>query len=364
MPYPEQRGALLELLLVAQALRSAPVVTPSLDFRVDARQQLIARLPSRRSRRAVLVNVFSGAWRRRLVVSQALLLRVTVIFLVGVVLGSSVAVAAAQSLPNDVLYPVKRTIEQARLAFAPDSASSGDLRLEFAAERLAEVQRLIDRGRGSEAAIAIDDFTAQMQSAASTAHNMPDTLERATLMVRVNESSQSSDAVLSRTQARLPESAQVAVKRARAVLAERPDDPHNPPPLVLPLVSTVAPFDRTPTPHSTPVPSMTLPSVTRDTPRWRPTPVEQHPINPPAFQPTRLPTHQPTAVPTNQPQRSVLRPPRVRTQAPPPTFPTDPPPSVPTSVPAVKPSPPPAFVPPQSPISVPHFGRSGSGGRP
>ncbi len=50
--HPGQRLALSELLPVAQALRSAPAVIPSLDFRMDARQQLLARLPARRSRRA------------------------------------------------------------------------------------------------------------------------------------------------------------------------------------------------------------------------------------------------------------------------------------------------------------------------
>jgi hypothetical protein len=65
-PYPGQRGALIELLSVAQTLRSAPVATPSLDFRVDAQQRLIARLPSRRSRRALLVNALS-AWHNRIV---------------------------------------------------------------------------------------------------------------------------------------------------------------------------------------------------------------------------------------------------------------------------------------------------------
>jgi hypothetical protein len=356
-PYPDQRVILIDTLSVAQALRSAPAVTPSLDFRIDARQRLVARLPSRRSRRTVLINVLS-AWEKRFVSNKVPLLPAVFILLVGVVLGSSVVVASAQSLPNDILYPVKRTIEQARLAFAPDSASSGDLRLTFAAERLAEVQRLIDRDRGADAAIAIDDFVTQMQSVVSIAQSMPDTPERAILITRVNESIKSSDAVLSETQERLPESAQVAVRRARVVLVERPDDPRGPQPPVLPMVSTVVIPDRTATHYSTPAPSRTLPSVTRDTPGWMPTPVE-HPVDPPAYKPTPLPTRQPTVLPTSRPQRRTLVPPTVRTQMPPIVRPTRRPTSFRTFMPPL----PPTFVPPQFPTPAPHFVWPGPSGR-
>jgi hypothetical protein len=357
-PYPDQRGPLIELLSAAQALRAAPAVTPSLDFRIDARQRLIAHLPSRRSRRAVMVNVLS-AWRHRLVASKVLLLRLTVILLVGVVIGSSVVAASAQSLPNDVLYPVKRTMEQARLVFAPDSTSSGDLRLTFAVERLAEVQRLIDRDRGAEAVIAIDDFSDQMESAVSITQSMPDTTERAILIKRVNESIQSSDVVLSRAQERLPEAAQVAVKRARAVLAERPSDPRGTQPLVLPPVPTVVIPDPTATRHSTPASSRTLPSVTRGTPRWMPTPVEHHPVNPPALQPTSLPTRQPTIQPTHRTQRRTLVPPTTHAQLPPSVHPTRLPPAFPTVMPPLQPT----FESPRFPTPMPHFIWPGPGGR-
>ncbi len=297
-----------------------------------------------------------SAWGKRLVADKVLFLRTAFILLVDVLLGSSVVVASVQSLPNDVLYPVKRTIEQARLAFAPDSASSGDLRLTFAAERLDEVQRLIDRDRGADATIAIDDFADQMQSVVSIAHSMPDTLERATLIARVNESIQSSEVVLSKTQVRLPESAQVAVRRARAVLAERPDDPRGTQPSVAPLVPTEVIPTRTATRHATPMPSRTLPNVTRDAPGWLPTPVE-HPVDPPTRQPIPLPTRQPTVLPTNQPQRRTWVPPTVRTQLPPIMRPTRLPPSFPTIMPPL----PSTFVPPQFPTPVPHFSWPGPG---
>jgi hypothetical protein len=153
--HPDQRVILSELLPVAQTLRSAPAVIPSLDFRMDARQRLLARLPARRSRRAT--------WVPQRVTS----VRVVLMLLMVVTLATSVVTAAAQALPNDALYPVKRAIEQSRLAFAAGNARSGDLCLLFAAERLDEVARLINMGRGADAAVAIDDFAAQMQSVVS-----------------------------------------------------------------------------------------------------------------------------------------------------------------------------------------------------
>jgi len=104
--HPDQCLTLSELLPVAQTLRSAPAVMPSLDFRMDARQRLLARLPARRSRHVT--------WASKRLIS----LQVGLILLMVVTLATSVVTASAQALPNDVLYPVKRTIEHFRLALA------------------------------------------------------------------------------------------------------------------------------------------------------------------------------------------------------------------------------------------------------
>lgn len=349
--YPDQRGSLIELLVVAQSLRSAPPVLPSLDFRMDARPRLIACLPARRSRRARVAAGFS-AWGQRFVSRKILMWRAAFSLLIGVALGASVVVASAQSLPNDVLYPVKRTIEQARLMFALDNKANGALRLTFAAERLDEVQRLIDRGRGADAVIAIDDFAAQVQSVVAITHSMPDTAERANLLARVNESIKSSDAVLSKTQEQLPESGQVAVRRARAVLADRSDDHHEVQPPVLPVVSTITPSDRTAAPHSTPTPSRTVPRATLRTPHWLATPVEYYPIHPPIDRPTARTTRQPTALPTNRFPHRTPTPPAIRTQMP---F------VHPTFFPTIMPSAMPPFVPPQFPTPLSRFHWPGFG---
>ena len=332
--HPDQCLTLSELLPVAQTLRSAPAVMPSLDFRMDARQRLLARLPARRSRHVT--------WASKRLIS----LQVGLILLMVVTLATSVVTASAQALPNDVLYPVKRTIEHLRLAFAADTVRSGDLRLVFAAERLKEVERLINMGRGADAAIAIDDFATQMQSVVSITQTMPDTTERAALVARVADSVKSSDAVLSAAQARLPESAQVAVTRARALLEERKDDLHSTPPMV-PTITASATPDRAPMRQPASSLLRTLPAVST-------VPAAQPAL---IMRPTELPTHGTTPRRTRPPD---LEPPqqRSRPMSASPIFPTHVPPVVqPTRLPPLIP----IFELPHFPTLIPRASWPGAG---
>ncbi len=286
--YPDQRLALCELLPAAQALRSAPGVTPSLDFRMDARQRLAACLPARQARRA--------KWfpRRGVYVQAALAL-----LMVGV-LATSVVTASARALPNDLLYPAKRTIEQVRLAFASDHLRNGDLRLAFAAERLHEVERLIDMGRGADAAAAIEEFSVHIQSAVSIVQTSSDTPERAALLARVAELLRSSDAALSNVQDRLPESAQAAVTRARALLAERRNDLRSTPPPGTPTEVASATPGRKPT-------RRWIPSLVETLPAARVTLSSALPIlvPRPASPPVQESTPRPNVGATRQPPRTT-----------------------------------------------------------
>ncbi len=318
--HPNQRAALSELLPVAQTLRSAPAVLPSLDFRLDARQRLLARLPARRDRRA--------AW----VVQRALFARVALILLVVMVLATSVVTASAQALPNDVLYPMKRTFEQVRLDLAADNVRGGDLRLTFAAERLNEVERLISAGRGADATATIDEFTAQMESIVSLAQSMPDTTERTILIARVTESIQTADAVLATTQARLPESAQAAVTHARAVLAERQGDLRDTQPSLLPMFPIDTSSDRAAARQETPPLPGTSPSAEATLPVRLP-PLMEHPITLPTYESTPRPSQRPAIWPTRQAPRVTRVPPIVMPTAWPPSIPTFEPWHFPTRIP-------------------------------
>jgi hypothetical protein len=313
--HPEQRLALSELLPVAQVLRSAPAVIPSLDFRMDARQQLLARLPARRERRAAWASI-------RVMAAQ-----VGLVLLMVVALATSVVTASARALPNEVLYPVKRTIEQVRLALAADSARGADLRLMFAAERLDEVERLINMGRGVDATVAIDDFATQIQSAVSITQTMPDTTQRAALAARVAESVTSSDAVLSAAEARLPESAQGAVTRARALLAERKDGLYSTQPPATPVIPASATPDRARArPPATSLPG-TVPAAMPTLPAARPALIGR-PTDLLTRGSTPRPTQQANVRPTKQPSHTLRASPIIPTQVPPVVKPTRLPPLI------------------------------------
>ena len=326
--HPDQLSPLVDLVPVAQRLCAAPGVRPSPDFRADARARLLAQLPPRRSHRVRIsilnwARVIPSAARQDTVTIGGLrLIRVLAVLAILIVLSTSVVVASAQSLPNEVLYPVKISIEQVRLAFSPDQLTRSELSLGFAGERLSEVQRLIERDQASAATGALDAFAEQIQSAAAMAQSLPVTLERETWLAHLQGSMDQLDVELSSSERNLPESVQPAVQRAHAALRTVP-----------PQVTPEAPPTLTPTPTPTPT-STDKPEPPTRAPRLAPSP---QPGVLPTVRPTRAappiaptatihwPTFEPTRWPIGAPTR---RPTPIATWHPtfvPPTWPTHPP---------------------------------------
>ncbi|MBI5563746.1 MAG: hypothetical protein HY870_02550 [Chloroflexi bacterium] len=268
--YPEQRAELSDLLPIAALLRSAPAVAPSLDFRVNARAHLIARLPARRSQTPIDTL--------RSMPLRPALARVAIGLLVIVFAGAGAAYAAADSLPNDVFYPVKLTLEQVRLAFAPDDRSQNELRLTYAAERLREVKRLIEAGRSADAIIALDDFGREVRTVVIKAQAAPDATEQLTLYTQLHDALANYESALTEFEDQLPEVALAALQQAhaeiRAALREHA-------PGLLPADTPVIVPTSTSTRQPTPQPTRSL------APGVQPTLVA-----------TLRPTHRPTEVPT------------------------------------------------------------------
>jgi hypothetical protein len=356
--HPDQRVMLTELIPLAQTLRAAPPIVPSLDFRADARRRLIARLPSRQRARA-FERVRAG-----LQLPQRLLMRALMAVVIVMMLSTSVIAASAQSLPNDLLYPVKITVEQVQWALAPDRLSRGELSLAFASERLNEVERLIQAGRGDAAPIALDGFADQMQAAASMAQSLSDQATHDQLLSNFSRSIDESSRILTQTESRLPASAQSAMQRAKEALTLIPrDSPPRLTPVPLPTL----------TPTATPAPTQTRrpdkPTSTMPVPSIEPTPAHGLPplilptpdstdVPPtsiaPTLRPTFVPTQWRTLVPTRWPTRSftprptfspptlqpTFLPPNWRTPSWPPGSTPHPPPVWPTLPPPIWPNPP------------------------
>jgi hypothetical protein len=106
--------------------------------------------------------VFAGArngWQPRGLLRWA----VAACLIVALLLVSTASVSA-QSLPGETLYPVKRLVEQGRIALSGDSGEVG-LRLQFADRRLDEFEELLDEG--TVRLDTLDDAVDEMNTALS-----------------------------------------------------------------------------------------------------------------------------------------------------------------------------------------------------
>ncbi|OLB74381.1 MAG: hypothetical protein AUI14_23705 [Actinobacteria bacterium 13_2_20CM_2_71_6] len=119
-PTPEFRTS-LRAMLVATADRDG-IGTVDNDTPKRARPSR-PMVGSKRARGAILVGLAAG--------TLAL---------------SGMSAASSDAMPGDALYSVKRSTESARLALAGSDASRGQLHLEFARNRLAEVQSVGAKG--------------------------------------------------------------------------------------------------------------------------------------------------------------------------------------------------------------------------
>jgi Domain of unknown function (DUF5667) len=75
--------------------------------------------------------------------------------------GGEAAYASTSSLPEDALYPVKTTIEEAQLILAGDQEDF-NLHLAFANRRLEEVEALVNQERFGEVAVAASGYEEQL----------------------------------------------------------------------------------------------------------------------------------------------------------------------------------------------------------
>ncbi len=90
-------------------------------------------------------------------------------------LGMGAVVSSAETLPDDLLYPVKIATEQVRLALADAPGDRAGVELSIAEHRLAEAERLAGSGRTSDALVASAMFSQHIASAAAELAPQPET---------------------------------------------------------------------------------------------------------------------------------------------------------------------------------------------
>ncbi len=270
------------LVQAAQRLAQGPAVrlTPAAQARIEAR--LRAQVAAQTDR-----PVQRALFRQRLLPALRVAAALALVLLVGLF---GVAQASADSLPGDRLYPVKRAIEDARLALV-SAQSEPALRVRFAERRLDEFERLLAQRQVYPSVLF--DASAHLERALdllAQGHG-----DRAHLDGRIAALTQQQTALIARAEAlalfndfqRLSAAQRRNLTVQERLVAEggvpdfRPD------------------YTPTPTPTETPTPTATFTATPSPTPTDTPTPTPTETPTPTAtFTPTPTATATPTPVGT------------------------------------------------------------------
>lgn len=163
--YPSQANDLAPELVITAELVQLPLLEPTPDAVADGYEKMMAALDSRETMtppanlRALLGDLVSRFNQGQRGFATPALRAAAVVVALVFVIGGFVLTAAADTLPGDALYPVKRSWENARLTLTADDASREALRSEFAKRRREEVRAVQKLGRP-----AVVDFSGVIES--------------------------------------------------------------------------------------------------------------------------------------------------------------------------------------------------------
>jgi hypothetical protein len=170
--FPDHAGALAPLLEIAIDVRSS--LAPS-----DPRNTFIStsyvrflnrlRIAQRQPHAAKKIQALRRKWIWRPAYSLASILVVFALLMTSV----GVAYASSDALPGDLIYGVKRGIEEARLALTWSPTGDSELLTGFADERLAEIERLISAGREEDIEVSLAGYEDIIDRLVNLAEDIP-----------------------------------------------------------------------------------------------------------------------------------------------------------------------------------------------
>jgi len=137
--YPEQAAELEPLLRAALSIKEVSSIEPRPEFRQVAKARLLSALAAKekkKERRPLPLWSRQRRWAVALAVILALLLA-----------GGGTVMASSDSLPGDVLYPVKTATEKVQAFFTFGDEAKANLHIKFAERRGKEIELLAERGR-------------------------------------------------------------------------------------------------------------------------------------------------------------------------------------------------------------------------
>jgi hypothetical protein len=153
---------LREAVRVALRLHKDAPEAPDAYTRARMRARIMAGLRPRRP------SLWDNAWTALELLSRPApyIVRAIAVAAVLLCLGMGAVVASADSLPDDVLYPLKLASEQVRLALAEAPGDLAGVELSIAEHRLREAEALAGSGRTSDALVASAMYSQHIASAA------------------------------------------------------------------------------------------------------------------------------------------------------------------------------------------------------
>ncbi|MCX6408310.1 MAG: DUF5667 domain-containing protein [Propionibacteriales bacterium] len=214
-------GQVAELVRTAQTLRTSASAAPRPEFTSALRERLIAEgrtvlVPapgaSRRTAAAGDAAPAAAPSRARRRLATAAVAAVSSLGVVGLVASS------ASALPGDVLYPVKRTVEDVELALHRSDEARGTQRLELAAERLREVRAVIADGSPAarhQVPDLLDEFSTQAEQGSASLFDAYDTDGSTASIETVNDFAAASAVDLTTMAADVPADATESFSAAR-----------------------------------------------------------------------------------------------------------------------------------------------------
>ena len=130
--------------------------------------------------------------------------------------GGAATVVSRGSIPGDILYPVKETTENVRVATAFSDESKAKVHLAIADEKLNEIEKLEARGKSADKIIAATERLEKNQGKAI------EKLEKAqsegkdvtAIVARLQSNLERQQSVLARVLEKVPEQAKAAIQRA------------------------------------------------------------------------------------------------------------------------------------------------------
>lgn len=210
-----------ELLEVAGTLRATPAPQARPEFVADLRDRLMVAAADELAQVAPSPAGHRPAAPRKTSRERRLAIAVGGVAIVGAT--TSMAIAAQSALPGDVLYPLKRALENAETGVRVDDAARGSSLLANARGRLAEIDELTRSDEGQDLA-AIEETLQVFAEQATEASDLlladyAETGSEASIIALQDFAAQSL-ATLEKLSAVLPAAAQQALIAAGELLAQ------------------------------------------------------------------------------------------------------------------------------------------------